>query len=426
MPSEPPRRRRCRLTGAAVLAVFTVAAAVADSATFTSNVRTQMAAILYHAGAIEPATQKEDRESRREQRQRHKELTAWFDSKNRDVSLRNCTSDQDKANYRIFRTAMANKEFLALKFSRRRRFAGKINDHFAAFETHFDDALSALVKPSAAGSAALEAHFSERLQIPVQLSLRYFGRTNSTTFAATYHPRSHNIYMNLNYMISYPAQFVDSLEHELWHHLLPIVDRENVVDNIWWEGFNESTCELWSTALYDRIERPAVRPSDSIEYPVQTAFASLFFDVDQRRTLEFLAATIDIGQFREALADSELGTALVELMQEPHFARDGQKRVTDMLSNWGWKEDDGSLIDISKYVDGDRLKRRTMAAAFLYDKEMFVDLIQAITVCKLQDLRKRVPPSQILHGLSLPDHLRKNVADILEYVEFPYHQHGKR
>ena len=426
MPSESAGARRCRLTAAAVLAVFTVAAAVADSATFASNVRTQMAAILYLAGAIEPATEKEDRESRREQRQRHKELAAWFDSKNRDISLRNCTSEQDKANYGIFRTAMANKEFLALKFKRRRRFIGKINDHFAAFETHFDDALSALVTPPAAGSAALEAHFAERLQIPVQLSLRYFGRTNSTTLAAMYHPRSHNIYLNLNYMISYPAQFIDSLEHELWHHLLPIVDRENVVDNIWWEGFNEATCELWTAALYDRIERPAVGPSDSIEYPVQTAFASLFLDVDRRRTLEFLAAAIDAGQFRDALADNELGTALVELMQEPHFARDGQKRVTDMLSDWGWKEDDGSLIDISKYVDGDHLERRAMSGAFLYDKEMFVDLIQAITVCKLQDLRKRVPPSRILHGLSLPDHLRKNVADILEYVDFPYHQHGKR
>jgi hypothetical protein len=232
--------------------------------------------------------------------------------------------------------------------------------------------------------------------------------------------------MNLNYMVSYPAQFVDSLEHELWHHLLPIVARENVVDNIWWEGFNEAACELWSEALYDRIERPAVGPSDSIEYPVQTAFASLFLDVDRRLTLEFLAAVIDAGQFRDALADSELGTALVELMQEPHFARDGQKRVTDMLSDWGWKEDDGSLIDISRFVDGERLERRAMSGAFLYDKEMFVDLVQAITVCKLQDLRERLPPSRILHGLSLPDHLRKNVADILDYVDFPYHQHGKR
>jgi hypothetical protein len=169
-----------------------------------------------------------------------------------------------------------------------------------------------------------------------------------------------------------------------------------------------------------------VGPSDSIEYPVQTAFASLFLDVDRRLTLEFLAAVIDAGQFRDALADSELGTALVELMQEPHFARDGQKRVTDMLSDWGWKEDDGSLIDISRFVDGERLERRAMSGAFLYDKEMFVDLVQAITVCKLQDLRERLPPSRILHGLSLPDHLRKNVADILDYVDFPYHQHGKR
>jgi hypothetical protein len=406
--------------------LFTAPAFAAAAESFEQALHGQMVSILYDAGAIDPVTLKEDKDSRRADVKRHKELDAWFEGKGRNVSLLSCKTEVDKANYRAFRTEMSNQDFLGMKFRRRLRFVRKIDNHFGVMKRHFRTALWAVVDTPETGPGTLEAVIQNRLEIPAGLSLRYFGRARATTIGAMYHPRSHSIYLNLNFMTSRPALFVDSFEHELWHHLLPIVDRHHATDNIWFEGFAEAASELWSEELYEQIDRSPVIKSKDIEYPIQTAFASLCFGVNRRATFEYLADVSDLSAYQEALAVDSISNSLSALFAEPHFAHNGRARVTVMLSDWGWKEDDGGVIDISKYVAGEGLDKKAMATAFLYKKKMFLDLIQAVTVCKLQQFSELHSRKDLVHRVELPPHLRENLKEVLNYVESPYHQYANR
>ena len=72
--------------------------------------------------------------------------------------------------------------------------------------------------------------------------------------------------------------------------------------------------------------------------------------------------------------------------------------MRDMLSDWGWKEDDGSLLDISRFRNDDQLDREVLAQEFLKDREFVHDFIRAYTICLLNEttlpLRKKSKKSK--------------------------------
>jgi hypothetical protein len=285
--------------------------------------------------------------------------------------------------------------------------------------------------PADSAAAATEQRaLAERLATPVHVRARYFGHGKHTGTGAIYFPPTATIHINLNMAADDPAMFVDSFEHELWHHLLPLVTSKSMLNNIWWEGFTELMAERWSSVQPPRHH--ALRAARAIEYPVQVAFATMLMTAAPEATLTYLYdgrhdhARLAAAVRASATVPAPVAAALAEVIAAPvAISPERLQQLRGMLKNWGWKEDDGGLIDITGYVVDGQLDATKCGTAFRYRKQLLIDLIQAITVHNLQAVRA-AGGTGWTRQLDLPRHLRRNLERVLSYVDDPYHQYANR
>jgi hypothetical protein len=391
---------------------------------FGQRLLQDMRLMLSEAAQIDPESGGERKDARKALMARQRELQEWFSGMGQAVSLADCKTEKDRANYREFRDTMATYEFVRLKLRERQRFIRHVDGYLAALANEFESSLKRFLAVESVADPLWTA-VGVDLQ-PVKLKPRFFGHGRYTGTAAVYFPPERCIYLNLNMAVESPDDFIDSLEHELWHHLMPLVTATTLHENLWWEGFTEAAAEQWA----------ASRPGQgrgrgaSVEYPVQVAFVSLFLGLDRRLTLEHAYGLKTREEFLVAFAakpdQAELRQVLAAALRDSMRVDAARKAALErMLGHWGWKEDDKSAFKLDVWLEGEFLSEAKIRRSFRWDKQLLMDIIQAQTVANLQAI-KAVGGARV--GLSLPlsKSLLDNLRKVLAYVDDPYHQYANR
>ena len=398
---------------------FAIPAFANSAELFAARLQADMRVMLAEAAQIDPATGAERSEARKALMARQRELQAWFRSKGQVVTLADCKTELDRANYREFRDTMATYEFVRLRLRERQRFIREVDGYLAAIVADFTGSLKHFLAVTR-DDDPLWLAVKERLE-PVTLKPRYFGHGRYTGTAAVYFPPSKTIYLNLNMAVEEPDDFIDSLEHELWHHFMPLVTATTLHENLWWEGFTEAASEQWAVGR---------RGGSSVEYPIQTAFASLFLGLDRRLTLEHAYGLKDRETFLAEFAAGEGHSGLrrtlaksLALGMQVNAARKAD--LERMLRHWGWREDDGSPFKLDIWLVEEAFSTDKIRRAFRFDKQLLMDIIQAQSVANLQEVKK-VSSERVDLGLPLAKRLSENLRKVLKYVDNPYHQHANR
>ncbi|MFT5127976.1 MAG: hypothetical protein ACI8W8_001584 [Rhodothermales bacterium] len=413
-----------RLAFSFILFLTGFAISANEPANFAKQLLQDMRGMLSEAAQIDPATGEEHSESRKTLIARQRVLQAWFRGKGQAVSLADCKTPEDKANYREFRDTMATYEFVRLKLRERKRFISRVDSYLATLAGDFDASLKRFFVVESESDPLWQA-LRARLQ-PVQLKPRYFGHGRYTGTAAVYYPPERTVYLNLNMAVESPDDFIDSLEHELWHHFMPLVTANTLHENLWWEGFTEAAAEQWADG---RLGQERGRGA-SVEYPVQVAFASLFVGLDRRLTLEHAYGLKSREEFLEEFAakpdQSALRNALANALGKSMQVNAARKETLErMLRHWGWKEDDRSPFKLDVWLEGEALSEAKIRRSFRWDKQLLLDIIQAQTVANLQAIKSAVG-ERAGQSLPLPKSLSDNLRRVMDYVDAPYHQYANR
>ncbi len=421
---------------------------------FSKNIAEQISQLLYDAGAVKKETQTEDVSLNKRMTEIHRDLDKWFRSKGKHITWERCESNEDKTNYLEFRQSMANRDFLQLELNLRLQYIRKMNQYFAHFSSKFSTSLIGILNSGTGYDKTSEKLVVEKitgqLNKPVEIQIRFFNRNKFTMTGAVYLPKVPMIYFNLNEMIRSGPDFIDSFEHELWHHLLPPRDKSGDFITLWFEGFTETVSEIWSESLNKNDElagNTLLLPAKTIQYPIQTAFVSLFFGIDKRLALSYFSGAMSIENLRSFLCFNEsefdpsrstqssaslkYATTMRErfceaLLTAKTISRFDQNKIEKILSDWGWKEDDGKNISISRYLDDELISDKSVNTAYRREKQFFLDFVQALTIVQLQKIRKDVPIRKMVGMLQLPGHLIKNIKKVVNYVNYPYHQYANR
>jgi len=252
-----------------------------------------------------------------------------------------------------------------------------------------------------------------QLRLRVAFQTRFFGHRGGGTIAALYVPATRTIYLNLNRLANagLPA-FIDTVEHELWHHLVPVIPGGS--RNVWWEGFNEALTESWRARLETAAGGLKALNDESVEYPVQTAFASLLLASDRARVLAYLTA-----------ADSGVpgvsASALPLLAAAERVTASEERRIAAILTDWGWKEDDGSRVSVSYLLRDRALDPEVVGREFRTNRRFLRAFTDALTVAAIQDFRRESGGSadRVADQPGLAPPLRRNLRRVLDYVGTP-------
>ena len=420
---------------------------------FSKNISGQLIQLLYDAGAIRKETNVEDTGLKKRMIERHHMLDDWFRSKGKHVTWEQCKNEIDKTNYIKFRQMMANRDFLQLGLNQRLKYIRAVNDYLDVFLLNFLSSLTTLINSNTADSDKHQKLLIERvvrqLNKPVSIQIRYFNRNRFTMTGALYLPNEPAIYINLNELIRSGPDFIDSVEHEMWHHLLPPRNDSGDFATLWFEGFTETVSEIWSSKLHQNVpaDQTGVQPSKTIQYPVQTAFVSLFFGLENQSALNFFSGFLSAQDFAAEFRinsgnikvnryttkrnknayDSDLRKCLMQVVLSMNtISKHDQLKIEKILSNWGWREDNGKPVTVSRYLDDGVLSNRLINKAYRYERQLFLDFIQAMTIVQLQKIQKSVSISKAAREFQLPDHLIKNIKKVAGYVNNPYHQFANR
>ena len=394
---------------------------------FCQVTHARVMALLYDAACIDPATRGEDRPRRQALVARQKELNAWFSARGRRVSQADCATPEDQANFQDLRHVLANAGLLQLPLRERLEALDRMDAYLLALDRGFAGSLAALGIDLADPGDPLTAHLLGRLRIPLSFEARFFGRDESSRIGSMYFPPSNLVLLNLDILCEAPEELTDSLEHELWHHLLPIPPGKGFADNLWWEGFNEAISETWAAAL--RQGEGAGREwSRTVEYPVDTALACLFLGTDRAGALRYVAGVDSAETLAAGLAiRGPLGERLAGIIRDPAALDDARReRIEQLLHDWRWKEDDGSRIRIARLMANGRLDRSAVETAFVQRRKFLMDTIQALAVVSLQDIAADRAAHEAAGSLPLPPHLRRNVKAVFDYCREPYYQMSNR
>lgn len=351
---------------------------------------------LYAAAGIDPRSRQEDRAAVARRRQRQQELSDWYHQAGRPTS-RSQLSEADQQRLREYPQLMASAALLELSRSQRLAYLDRVDHTFYRLQRHAQAALEKLC----AGDAELIAEIEARAREIPSVQLRYFGRGPQTTVGAIYQPGTRTIYLNLNHSVHEPNAFFDAFEHELWHHLLPIVSTQSMGQRPWVEGYVEAVAELWGGAVSS--------PYPSVEYPVQTALATLHLAHARRPTLRYLTGLDDEATFR-----AQLEPRLPGLFPDLHVPGSPQD-LRDLLRAWGWEEDDGSPLRLEHLLTDTQLSPSAVSQEFLQDGAFVMDLIRAISILKLQAAQPLPPLPQ-----DLPQPLRDNLQRVLRHIDAPH------
>ena len=230
------------------------------------------------------------------------------------------------------------------------------------------------------------------------------------------------IYLNLNKLIDSESEFIDSFEHELWHHLLSFQEIDKLHKNLWLEGFIEGWAELWSTQFCQVAKNFKNRKLQTIQYPTQTAFASLFIGVYREEILLFLAGIVNETYFAEQLTNDfnqqedidSFKKLIWKTFQDSQVTAKAKKsQIENILTNWSWKEDDYSNVKIERFLKGTKLFPEALTSTFMHEKPFFFDFVKALTLVNLNILTDAIPEHKLPGFLDLPERLRDNLSQAL-------------
>ncbi len=216
---------------------------------------------------------------------------------------------------------MANRDFLLLGLNQRLKFIHLVNQYFANFSSNFSLSLNHMFRSEIGNNKVykrvLMERISDQLDAPVEIQIRYFNRNKFTMTGAVYLPKGSAIYLNLNEMVRSAPDFIDSFEHELWHHLLPLRDKSGKFVTLWFEGFTETVSEIWSES-FNKSElavNPSLRPAKTIQYPVQTAFVSLYFGVDKLAALSYFSGILSEKKITHSFAWATTHSIIINMQE---------------------------------------------------------------------------------------------------------------
>lgn len=343
---------------------------------------------------------------------RQRELNAWFHEHGRrlprEAEYRNET---DRRNADEFPGTMSNFHFLDLPRRDRRRAAARLAAHAQAVAEHGEDALRALFPQP-------PAPLLERWRNPPAVRAASLGGFAAHAPEAVYAPASATIYLDFNRAVD-PAAFADAFEHELWHHLVPIVQPPEVADNLFWEGFNEALSELWGAELHRRGGLGQLG-SGKVSYPVATALASLCLATDRDGTLAWLLGERDRAAFADTLAP-RLPALAAEFRAQPAIGDERQRRIEAVLAEWNWRETDGSPARIDTFLADGAICPDRVSTAFRLNRAYLEAFIEAQAVVWMQDaLAERGRNRLLALGReTLPAHLQANLARVFNYLRNP-------
>ena len=432
---------------------------------FSSQLAMQMSELLYEAAAIDPVTRKERLELKNHLMKRQKELRSWLRNRGQKVRLEDCTTEVERQNYLEFRNVMASQEFLRLPYPRRIRFISRINGYFDDFRNAFPMSLNDMIFQTPWRSDwsrdGFITNLLQRLQERVKLQIRHFNTSQFMSVGAVYVQDVGTIFLNLNSLIESSVEFIDAFEHELWHHLLPPNGVDGLYENLWLEGFTEAVSEIWSEEFYRKHSGYTLPKLISIQYPVQTGFASLCLGLNRELTLAFLGDAITRESFLRQLStgtaavstDSELvdsahnfpplGSGLassqsgiavktdrssaVVLKKNWEFLsrasvyffeystiinRERKSLIEQILRDWGWKEDDYRPVNISRFIKDGYLSKTALSRAFLTEKQFLMDFVKVVTMLNLQKIEQVLADREILEQMRLPESLKDNLIRV--------------
>ena len=435
---------------------------------FAKDLARRMCKLLYQAGSIDQNTSKEILEQKKYIISRQRELNSWLNNKGREVRFEDCKSKIDQQNYKEFFKIMATKEFLQLSYGERVRFISIIETYLKKFSDNFSTSLETMLYsmdwPDKDRYIGLANHLIQRLQKDIDLQVAYFNKEERISMGAVYVPNMSTIYFNLNSIIQSPSEFIDAFEHELWHHLLPPNGVNFIHENLWSEGFTEAISEIWSDHFYKTVPRRfPVKQRESIQYPVQTAFASIYLGLNRSLTMVYLARgftwddfirkfSIDVvmsqqnkkttklkikngnssidSEFELVKKDytpvaetvaNEIRTLMTFFFHHSTFVDEKRKdEIEKLLRNWGWKEDNHQPVNISRYLNNGNLEKDRLKTAFIREKEFLLDFIRAITIINLRKIKElNLNSHAIIQHLNLPKHVKDNLIKVLPNVHNP-------
>ena len=402
-----------------------VSAATATRA-FADHLGGSTLEMFFSVAMIDRDSGGEPREPRRARIARQKQLREWLREHGGQVAAEDCEDEEDRRNLREYPETMAGRRLLALPRRQRLRLLREIEDYFEQFSEYFAASLTAVFQ--VAEPKHLPPIVRSQMQIRLRVRPRALPRERGHLIAAIYLPQHRLILFNPDQAAEDPAGFLDTFEHELWHHLLPGLDDLANDANLWWEGFNEAVSEIWSAEFHARASGIGHLHSSSVEYPSQAAFASLLLGLCRTSTLRFLTGEIGEDEFLAGLTGrGARGAALAQAYGQRDFLPPARReRVESVLTEWGWREDDGSRISLEYLLVDHRLDRNILQYEFHRNREFLMHFIQALTIVLLQDLRDRFPLREWRRELDLPEALQSNLRRVFNYTRNPHYPLANR
>lgn len=384
----------------------------------------KMHLLLCEAGMLEAQTLGERGAEKVALMRRQGELEAWFARQQRAVGEGQLQTEQDKQNYRDFRTVMANAEFLKLEVDERRQYVTRVDAHEAAFARYFGASLEEFTAGGGAeDTARVRGFLAQRLAQHVGVGMRYFGRGAETTIAAVYLPLTRSVYVNVNFMAAKERPFIGAVEHELWHHLVPTATPATVAQNLQWEGFNEALAKHWAAYFYAHLPADYKLREQQVSYPLQVAYTSLFLGSERLLTLSYLTGQRSEADFLAAFAAGGppwRATVAAQWRERLRVDAAHSQRLAALLSAWGWKEDDGAPLKLDAVLENGQLVPAKLTALFTSNRQLLNDLGDAQCVLWLQDLQAQYPAQAYPRSaLDLPPNLWQNFTDVYEYSRHP-------
>ena len=412
---------------------------------FADNLSQNITNLLHVAGAIDPITKLELRQKRRVILDQQEKLQQWLRRKGGEIDISNCHSKIDKKNYLDFHNTMANRQFIRLPYFDRIQFIQSIEDYFIDLKAQIYDSLTLTLVEKEKFHTRLASQILDRIQLrlnhDIEFKIRYYNRDPDFEPGALYYPDHSRIDLNLNVLIESKGEFINSFEHELWHHLISPQFQGLESGNFWIEGFTECVSEIWGGFLRDKTSR-RFHSSGTIYYPVQTAFASLFLGISRSLTISYLLAIIDQDEFLNRLVTSDFTKQVNEnfppkksmeeslnenkkfieilisiLQNSKKMTENKQAKIERLLNDWGWREDDGSNLRINRFIKDGRFDNQLVTRSFFLEKQFITDIIRALTIVNLSNLFHKFPDQSIYKNLQLPTHLIEHIHKISRYVK---------
>jgi|SaaInlLV_10m_DNA_2_1039722.scaffolds.fasta_scaffold07268_2 hypothetical protein len=414
---------------------------------FASDLAREVRSMLFAATAIDPVSWRDNTKALKSMRRRHREIHAWLTEKGSRVSWTDCSTERDRMNFRAYPNAMSNRVLLGRSRQARLRYVRTTERYLLGLTQSMGPGLVRLLstrsqtprgQPTATDDGSrrqmLAAWLMSRLTAPLHVESRFLNRDKSGSVCALYVPDLQTMFIDMDQAATAPHILADSLEHELWHHMLPPL-RTDPVRELLREGFTEMIAEIWGSE--SRRAEPTRRPQSpgGVEYPFETAVTSLLWATAPYLMLEYMMGMKDTeevaAQLRPALGkngpsnraeylpnaqSSALADGLHELTTVPERNR---LMVEQLLTGWGWREDDRSRISIGFLLNADKIAPAVLEHERVNNGLFARDIARAFAVCFLRNTMNTCSPHPLDVSPCLPEHVADNLRRALKSAAKP-------